>query len=61
MHQGCQFSGLSLISDLLSIRETGIKLIKYGQNMDKGLIVTKDRLDSGNRFDNPSLTTVSKP
>ena len=35
-------------------------MIKYGQNMDKVLIVTKDRLDSGKRLDNSSLNTISK-
>ena len=44
--QQCQFSGL--------------KLIKYGKNMDKRLIVSKDRLDSGKGLDNPSLKTVYK-
>ena len=52
--QGCQFS------DFLRIKETGIKLIIYGKNMDKILIISKDRLDSGKRLDNPSLKTVSK-
>ena len=37
-----------------------MKLIKYGKNMDKILIVSKDRLDSGKRLNNPSLKTVSK-
>ena len=58
--QGCQFSDLSLISDFLRIKESGIKLIKYGKNMDKVLIVSKERLDSGKGLDNPSLKTVSK-
>ena len=58
--QGCQFSDFSLISDFLRIRETSIKLIEYGQNMDKVLKVTKDRLDSGKRLGNPSLNTVLK-
>ena len=57
--QGCQFSDLSLISDFLRIKETGIKLIKYSKNMYKILKVFKDRLDSGKRLDNPSLKTVS--
>ena len=51
--QGCQFSDFSLISDFLRIKETGIKLIKCGKNMDKILKVFKDRLDSGKRLDNP--------
>ena len=58
--QGCQFSDFSLISDFLRIKETGIQLIKYGQNIVKVLIVTEDRLDSGKGLDNPSLKTVSK-
>ena len=41
-------------------KETGIELKKYGQNMDKISIVSKDRLDSGKGLDNPSLKTVSK-
>ena len=58
--QGCQFSDFSLISDFLRIKLTGIKLIKYDQNMDKISIVSKDRLDNGKGLDNPSLNTVSK-
>ena len=58
--QGCQFSDFSLISDFFRMKETAIKLIKYGQHMDKISIVSKDRLDSGKRLDNPSLDTVSK-
>ena len=58
--QGCQFSDFSLISDFLEIKESGIKLIKYGKNMDKISIVSKDRLDSGKGLDNPCLNTVSK-
>ena len=58
--QGCQFSDFSLISDFLRIKETGIKLIKYVQNMDKISIVSKDRLDNGKGLDNLSLNTVSK-
>ena len=58
--QGCQFSDFSLISDFFRIKETGIKLIKYDQNMAKISIVSKDRLDSSKRLDNPSLKTVSK-
>ena len=58
--QGCQFSDFSLISDFLRIKKSGIKLIKYGKNMDKISKVSKDRLDSGKRLDNPSLKTVSK-
>ena len=58
--QGCQFSDFSLISDFLRIREIGIKLIKYVQNMDKVLVVNKYRLNSGKGLDNPSLNTVSK-
>ena len=57
---GCQFSDFSLISDILRIKETGIKLIKYGQNMDNISIVSKDRLDSGNRLDNPSMTVSNR-
>ena len=53
-------SDFSLISDILRIKETGMKLIKYGKNMDKILKVFKDRLDSGKRLDNPSLKTVSQ-
>ena len=60
MEQGCQFSDFSLISDFLRIKETGIILIKYGQNIDKISIVSKDRLDIGKWLDNPSLNTVSK-
>ena len=60
MIQGCQFSDLSLISDFLRIKEFGMKLIKYGKSMDKILIVSKYRLDSGKRLNNPSLKTVSK-
>ena len=56
----CQFSDFSLISDFLRIKETGIKLMKYCQNMEKISIVFKDRLDSGKGLDNPSLETVSK-
>ena len=37
-----------------------MKLIKYGKNMDKIIIISKDMLDSGKRLDNPSLKTVSK-
>ena len=40
------------------MKETGIKLIKYGQNMDKMSIVSIDMLGSGKRLDNPSLNTV---
>ena len=58
--QGCQSSDFSLVSDFLRMKETGIKLIKYSQNMDKISIVSKDRLDSGKGLDNPSLNTVSK-
>ena len=57
--QGCQFSDFSLISDFLILRETGIKVIKYGQNMDL-TIVSKVRIDSGKGLDNPSLNTISK-
>ena len=60
LHQGCQFSDFSLISDFLRINETCIKLIKYGQNMDKILIASQDSLDSGKGLDNPCLNTVSK-
>ena len=48
--QGCQFSDFSLISDFFRIKETVIKLIKYGQNMDKISKVSKDMLDSGKRI-----------
>ena len=58
--QGCQFSDFSLISDLLRKKEFGMKLIKYGKNMDKILIVPKYRLDSGKRLKNPYMKTVSK-
>ena len=58
--EGCQFSDFSLISDFLRIGETGIKLIKYGQNIDQISIVSNYRLDSGNGLDKPSLNTVSK-
>ena len=44
--QGCQFSDFSLISDFLTIEETGIKLIKYGKNMDKILKVFNPLLPS---------------
>ena len=60
MNQGCQFSDFSLISDFFRIKETGIKLIKYGQNMEQTSLVSKDRLDNGKRLDNPSLNTISK-
>ena len=33
---------------------------KNGKNLDKISIVSKDRLDSGERLNNPSLKTVSK-
>ena len=59
-YKGCYFSDFSLISDFLRTKETGIKLIKYSQNMDKISIASKDRLDSGKGLDNPSLITVSK-
>ena len=42
------------------IKETGIKLIKYGQNTNKISMISKDRLDSDKRLDIPSLNTVSK-
>ena len=58
-YQGCQFSDFSLISDFLRIKKSGIKLIKYSQNMDNISIVSKDRLDNGKGLDNPSLNTVS--
>ena len=58
--QGCQFSDLSLISELLRIKETGIKLNKYGQSMDNILVVSKDKLDRGTWLDNPSLNAVSE-
>ena len=54
---GCQFSDLSLISDFLRIKESGIKI--DSQNMDNIAIVSKDRLDNGKGLDNPSLNTVS--
>ena len=57
--QGCQVSTFSLISDFLIIKETGIKLIKYSQNMDNISTVSKDRLDSGKGLDTQSLITVS--
>ena len=50
--QGCQFSDFSLISDLLRIKESGIKLIKSSENMDTISIVFKDRLGSGKGLDN---------
>ena len=59
LKQGCQFSDLTLISDFLRIKETGIKLIRYCKNMDKVLTVFKDRLDSGKRLES-SLKAVSK-
>ena len=40
----CQFSDFSLISDFLRIKETGIKLIKYGKIMDKISTVSKTGL-----------------
>ena len=58
--QECQFSDFSLISDFWRLKETGIKLIKYGQNMDKIPIVSKEMLDSGKGLDIPLLNTVSK-
>ena len=58
--RGCQFSDFSRISDFFRIKETGIKLIKYGQNMHNISIVSKDRLDSDKRLDIPSQNTVSK-
>ena len=51
---------LSLISDFFRIKDTGIKLIKYGQNMDKISIIFKYRLDRDKRLDIPSLNSVSK-
>ena len=57
--QGCQFSDFSLISDFLTIKETGIKVIKYSQNMDNTSIVSRDRLNNDKGFENPSLNTVS--
>ena len=54
--QGCQFSDFSLISDFLRIKESGIELIKYSQNIST---VSKDRLNNGKGLDNPSLNTVS--
>ena len=57
--QGCQFSDFSLISDFLRTMDSGIKLIKYGKNFNKISIVSKGRLDSDKRLDNPSLKTVS--
>ena len=59
IYQGCQFSDFSLISDFLRIKETCIKLIKYGQNMDNISIVSKDRPAIGKGLDNTSLNTVS--
>ena len=59
-HQGCKFSDFSLISDFLRIKESGIKLIKCGKNMNKIFKVFKDRLDSDKRLNNSSLKTVSK-
>ena len=50
--QGCQFSDFSLISDFLRIKETGVKLIKSSQNMDKISIVSKD---NGKCFDEYSF------
>ena len=58
-YKGCYFSDFSLISDFFRIKETGIKLIKYSQNMDISM-VSKDRLDSGKGLDNPPLITVPK-
>ena len=58
--QGCQFSDFSLISDFLRIKENGIHLIKYSQNMNKISIVSKGRLDSDKGLDKPSLNTGSK-
>ena len=49
-----------ILSSDFRLRETGIKLIKYSQNIDKVLIVTEDRLDSGKGLDNPSPNTVFK-
>ena len=46
-------------SDFLKIKETGVKVIKYGPNMDKTSIASKDMLDGGIGIDNPSLNTVS--
>ena len=43
----------------MRIKETGIKLIKYSQNMDNISLVSKDKLDNGKGLDNPSLNTVS--
>ena len=57
-------SVFSLKSDFrffFRMKKTGTKLFKYGQNMDTISIVLKDMLDSGQRLDNPSLNTVSKP
>ena len=59
-YQRCQFSDFSRISDVLRIKENGITLIKYSQNMNKISIVFKSRLDSDKGLDNPSLNTDSK-
>ena len=54
--QGCQFSDFSLISDFFRIKETGIRFLKYSQNMYTISIVSKDRLDSDKGlFDNHIL------
>ena len=44
----------------LRIKENGIHLIKYSQNMNKISIVSKGRLGSDKGLDNPSLNTGSK-
>ena len=46
----------------LRIKETGIKLINYSQNMDISN-VSKDRLGNGKELDNPSYSfyTVAHP
>ena len=56
----CKFSDFSLISDFLRINECGMKLTKYGKNMDRISIVSKERLDSVKGFNSPSLKIVSK-
>ena len=38
-----------------------MKLIKYGKNMDKILMVSKDRLENGKRLNNPTRTQKGVP
>ena len=60
LYRDVSFHTLVCFQIFFRIKETGIKLIKYDQNMDKISLLSKDRLYSGKRLDTPSLNTVSK-